>query len=243
MEGIRPGEYLILSLPSHAHLLAYAAITDFNTPRPDAVPRKFTVGQRISATVAATPASGAPAGRVLCHVPLTRAAAAKAGGGAAAAAGGAAADGKKGGAAAAKVDLTPGTVVEAVITGIQPQQLDVSIGKASGRIHVTEVVDVDVKALLSAAAAAALDAAGSSAAAAGGPPAAKKARKGEPAGAAGAAAAAAAVKNPLDGFRLQQVVEAVVLGRLQGGEGHKRGVMDLSLRPSRLAIARKVRPA
>ncbi|KAG2446158.1 hypothetical protein HXX76_000753 [Chlamydomonas incerta] len=243
VEGIRPGEYLILSLPSHAHLLAYAAITDYNTPRPDAVPRKFTVGQRVSATVAATPASGAPGGRVLCHVPLTRSAAsaaAKAGGGAGDA-GDASGDGKKGG--APKVDLTPGTIVEAVVTGIQPQQLDVSIGKAAGRIHVTEVLDVDVKALLSAAATAALDAVGGagSAAAAGGPPAAKKARKSE-AAAAAAATAAAVSKNPLDGFRLQQVVEAVVLGRLQGGEGHKRGVMDLSLRPSRLAIARKAEP-
>ncbi|KXZ56455.1 hypothetical protein GPECTOR_1g407 [Gonium pectorale] len=169
VEGIRPGEYLILSLPTHGSALAYAALTDYNTPRADQVPRTFELGQKLTATVAVMPPE-APAGRILCYVPLTRSAAAAGGGGA-----------KERG---PKVDLTPGSVIEAVITGIQPHQLDVSIGggKAVGRIHVTEVQDVD------------------------------------------------------------QTVQAVVLGRLQGADGHRRGALDLSLRPGRLAIAKKGEP-
>ncbi|EFJ44854.1 rRNA processing protein Rrp5/programmed cell death protein 11 [Volvox carteri f. nagariensis] len=156
VEGIRPGEYLILSLPQHSAALAYAAVTDYNTPRPDLVPRTFTVGQRLTATVAATPPD-APLGRIVCHVPLTRI------GGGAGGKGAAASGGKK-------VTLDPGSVVEAVVTGIQPYQLDVSV--CGGK-----------------------------------------------------------------------TVEAVVLGRLQTGEGHRPGsVWDLSLRPSRLAKAKKGEP-
>ncbi|KAG2498018.1 hypothetical protein HYH03_004276 [Edaphochlamys debaryana] len=249
VEGVRPGEYLILSLPSHASLLAYAAVTDYNTPRPDLVPRTFTPGQHVTATIVATPPE-APAGRIVCHVPLTRAAA----DGAAGAKGAKAATPGKA-APAPKVELKPGQVVEAVVTGIQPHQLDVSVGgRVAGRIHVTEVIDVDVKALVAAAAAAASAAVGDSAAAAdaAAPPPKKKARKSEAAAVAangsaaaeanGSTAAAAPGRSPLDGFRLQQVVTAVVLGRLQGGDGHKRGVIDLSLRPGRLAIAKKNEP-
>ncbi len=223
VEGVRPGEYLILSLPSNGHLLAYAAVTDYNTPRPEHVSRTFTPGQRLTATVQVLPPD-APGGRILCHVPLTRETAAPA-------KGGKSGDGSKGG---PKVDLTPGTLVQVVVTAIQPHQLDVTVGgKVNGRIHVTEVADVDAKALLAAAAAAG----GNDKAA---PPAAKKARKEAVAAAAGNGAGSAAGKNPLDGFRLQQTLEAVVLGRLLGGEGHKHGVLDLSLRPSRLHTARKV---
>lgn len=222
VEGVRPGEYLILSLPSNGHLLAYAAVTDYNTPQPEHVSRTFTPGQRLTATVQVLPRD-APGGRMLCHVPLTRETAAPV-------KGAKAGDGSKGG---PKVDLTPGTLVQVVVTAIQPHQLDVTVGgKVNGRIHVTEVADVDAKALLAAAAGGVDKTA---------PPAAKKARK-EAAAAAVAAngAGGAAGKSPLDGFRLQQTLEAVVLGRLLGGEGHKHGVLDLSLRPSRLQTARKV---
>ncbi|GFR41334.1 hypothetical protein Agub_g2019, partial [Astrephomene gubernaculifera] len=240
VEGIRPGEYLILSLPEHASLIAFAAATDYNTPRPELVPRSFTVGQRITATVAVLPPD-APAGRILCHVPLTRTGETADKTKPKGSAGSGGANKGKGG-DGPKVDLTHGSVVQAVVTGIQPHQLDVSIGggKATGRIHVTEVVDVDTKALLAAASAGAVAVDKAAAAA----PAAKKARKGDKDAAAADAAAAAVLPtgSPLDGFRLQQVVEAVVLGRLQGAEGHRRGALDLSLRPSRLAVARKSEP-
>ncbi|GLI68751.1 hypothetical protein VaNZ11_013243 [Volvox africanus] len=206
VEGMRPGEYLILSLPQHASLLAYAAVTDYNTPRPDLVPRTFSIGQRVIATVAVLP-SEAPGGRLLCHVPLTHVATSLIAGG-------------------AKVPLTPGSVVQTVVTGIQQDHLEVQIrdSKVSGRVHITELVDInDVTAAAVAAAAATVEA----------PPAAKKARKAEP-------TAAATGVNPLDSFRMQQEVEAVVLGRLYEQRDHgQRWRLDLSLRPSRLEAAKK----
>lgn len=73
VEGIRSGEYLILSLPAHGSLIAFAAATDFNLARPADVLRQFAVGQRLSATVAGLPGGDAPGGRLLCHVALTNA--------------------------------------------------------------------------------------------------------------------------------------------------------------------------
>ena len=51
VEGIRAGEYLILSLPGHAGLVGFAAITDFNQARTQHVRRQFSLGQRVMTTV------------------------------------------------------------------------------------------------------------------------------------------------------------------------------------------------
>jgi hypothetical protein len=120
-------------------------------------------------------------------------------------------------------------------------------GRIKARVHVTQVTDphpheLEARAAATATAAAA-DLASGPAAAAGGAQPAKKRRKGEPAAAAAAAPAAAAPPrhgHPLDGFRLQQALRCVVLGRLAGGDGHRHGVVELSVRPSHLAAAEKV---
>lgn len=58
-----------------------------------------------------------------------------------------------------KLDLKPGALVQATITGLQPHQLDVSLGGASSklkaRIHITEVADLDAARLATAGGAAA----------------------------------------------------------------------------------------
>ncbi len=110
------------------------------------MPRTFTVGQRLSATVASLPdakagaAARGAAGRLLLHVPLSRAGGAPGRAAADSPAGEAGAAGKAAGSAGGKgvrVDLTPGSVVEAVVTAVQPNQLDVliSVSLSHGLFH------------------------------------------------------------------------------------------------------------
>ena len=50
VEGCKEG-YLLLSLPHHAHILAYAASTDFNVAHQGNVKRRFTPGLKLAATL------------------------------------------------------------------------------------------------------------------------------------------------------------------------------------------------
>ncbi|MEW5309980.1 MAG: hypothetical protein WDW38_001818 [Sanguina aurantia] len=212
--------YLVLSLTAAGNTLAFASTSDYNLRSVEDVRRKFTVGQKVVATVQVLP-STSTGGRLLAHVPLLRtsgdapsaatasatprkaAAGAKAGGGGAPATpgeGGATAtdaDGaKKDGDKAPRAKLPPGSVVSVTVTGVQPHQLDVAMGsKFKGRIHVTEILDLTSASSLPAT-------------------------------------------SPLHGYKVQQTLDAVVLGRSQGAENKRHGELELSCRPALLAKQR-----
>lgn len=112
-----------------AGTLAFVATTDYNMIIPDQVPRKLALGQRLTVTLAVlpTPATG---GRLLATTTLHKA------------------TDSTGSAAGAGQSTKPGSVVTATVTALHPCWADVSLGrKATGRLHLTEVIDLADKSL------------------------------------------------------------------------------------------------
>lgn len=110
---------------------------------------------------------------------------------------------------------TSGALVKVTITSVHPDHLEVSLGKkGSGHIHATEAVELPK------------------------PKQPSKAGAKDESSACKAMLAALPKGSPLEIYRPQQVVEAVVLGKLSGPAGHRTGALEFSLRPSRLAAAR-----
>ncbi|KAJ7541483.1 hypothetical protein O6H91_10G061600 [Diphasiastrum complanatum] len=117
-------EYLVLSLPNHDNMIAFAATRDYNQRALDPH-QQYTPGQTISSVVYCL-ANKESAGRLLLLLE----------------------DSSRSGVVSSlkkvqkDVKFEPGSLVEGKVVSIEPLQLNMRIGKTvKGRVHVTEVLD------------------------------------------------------------------------------------------------------